>query len=517
MRNLDSIRIVGAVLSAALGLSALGCGGTTQISTSCDGGTCSSHGSSSRSSSSGSSSSTHGSSSSGYIACESPSPVVVAGHNTGFVSCSGNVEHRASVETCPSTLNVTDGGGACPIPHNDAEPPFMGECSSDNDCTAKPLGTCGLPGGGGVAAACICSYGCTQDSDCGPGAICLCGDPVGSCVPATCMSDNDCPTGSLCASNAASPSSCAGPGAFSCQSLDDACLSTNECTGPQSGASCVEQGSGAGMARTCVEEACAGGRPFLVDEVVRVAGVTGRRDWQASGYAPRVGSLDDVSRGLLADHWIRVARMEHASVAAFARFAMELLALGAPADLLVACSKAMADETEHARMAFALASAYAAKGLGPAALDVSGALRNPDARSVFATLVREGCVGETIAAVEATLAHAQATDPAVKGALAKIAADETSHAELAFRAARWLFESGDTAFREWAGREVTRAVSERRAVPRGVGRGFPEHGLLDGREQHALASQALTSLVEPCWQAIVAGVDAPKAVQRATV
>jgi hypothetical protein len=242
-----------------------------------------------------------------------------------------------------------------------------------------------------------------------------------------------------------------------------------------------------------------------VGDVARVAPVT--RDaagWSASTLAAEEVPVSEAVRAALAAHWARVAQMEHASVAAFARFALELLALGAPADLVMSASQAMADETEHARLGFALASRYAGERLGPAALDVSDALGGVSAERVFATLVREGCIGETLAAVEATEALAHAVDPAVKSTLTRVAADETMHAELAFRAARWLFDRGTSAFRAWAEAELARAVAERRAAPRRAeGLSCPEHGLLDGASLDALARQALTTLVEPCWRAVV--------------
>jgi hypothetical protein len=49
----------------------------------------------------------------------------------------------------------------------------------------------------------------------------------------------------------------------------------------------------------------------------------------------------------------------------------------------------------------------------------------------------EGCIGETVAAVEAAEASARAADPVVRSVLAKIAEDEGRHAELAWRFVRW--------------------------------------------------------------------------------
>src|SRR5436190_13763000 len=59
------------------------------------------------------------------------------------------------------------------------------------------------------------------------------------------------------------------------------------------------------------------------------------------------------------------------------------------------------------------------------------------------TVVREGCIGETVAALEAREALARASDPAVRAVLARIARDEARHAELAWRTVAWALSIGD--------------------------------------------------------------------------
>jgi hypothetical protein len=210
-------------------------------------------------------------------------------------------------------------------------------------------------------------------------------------------------------------------------------------------------------------------------------------------------------RSQLAAYWAATAQMEHASVAAFARFALELLALAAPPDLLIATYEAMADETEHARLAFSLASAYGLGEIGPGPLAIDGAIEHITARRVFATLVREGCIGETLAAVLATEAHASATDPVARAALSRIAQDETKHAGLAWRAAGWLLEASDEAFARWAEGEVMRAIAEH-PVEASPGHGddaiLRAHGLLDAGTQRELVLVALRELVAPRARAL---------------
>src|SRR5262249_54305642 len=149
-----------------------------------------------------------------------------------------------------------------------------------------------------------------------------------------------------------------------------------------------------------------------------------RSDWSEASVSPALDSLDLAMRDELAAAWERVAQMEHASIAAFARFSLQLLSLGAPADLVERTSRAMADEARHAKIAFALASAYRGRDIGPGLLPLNGAFDGAsDAASILRLAIREGCVGETVAALEAGEAGAAAQDPVIRSVLAKIASD----------------------------------------------------------------------------------------------
>jgi hypothetical protein len=129
--------------------------------------------------------------------------------------------------------------------------------------------------------------------------------------------------------------------------------------------------------------------------------------------------------------------MEHASIAAFARFNLQLLSLGAPSDLVIACNRALADETRHAQLCFGLASHYAGKSLGPARLDIQHCFEDNSLEAVMNLVLVEGCIGETVAALEALEGADSATDPVVRDVLQRIAQDEQAHAELAFKFMRW--------------------------------------------------------------------------------
>ncbi|HWB78413.1 MAG TPA: ferritin-like domain-containing protein, partial [Nannocystaceae bacterium] len=193
---------------------------------------------------------------------------------------------------------------------------------------------------------------------------------------------------------------------------------------------------------TCEATSCSSGRPFVVDEAARVAAVRRRDDWYDAARID-VRALDAATRAELAAAWLADAQAEHASVASFARFALELLSIGAPPELVADAHAAARDEIEHAKICFALASAYAGVPQGPGPLAVDGSLaRCGDLYAIIRATVEEGCVGETLAALEAEAAVARATDPVVRAALTRIAGDEARHAALAWRVVAWALGSG---------------------------------------------------------------------------
>lgn len=189
-----------------------------------------------------------------------------------------------------------------------------------------------------------------------------------------------------------------------------------------------------------VEDPCCGGRPFTISGTPRLATPSPTAAWN-SHETPFIRDLPPTLRALLADHWAAAGRTEHASVASFARFSLQLMALGAPPELLTAAAAAAADEVRHARRCFGLAAAFGAPKTGVGALDVSGCLATAgDPAATLVELLREACIGETIAAAQAEHARQLATDPAVNDVLTEIVEDESRHAAYGWRCAKWLLE-----------------------------------------------------------------------------
>ena len=407
---------------------------------------------------------------------------------SGFERCETGILHRAEklecdVPTTPSTCLDN----------------MLGGCTADADCVEKPFGSCqqDMVFGGFAEGSCSCVYGCQSDDDCAADQICRCaGTDLGlytQCVAAGCKVDSDCPGGEICG---LSPDICA-PGGFltACTTPADTCSDNSECTQPGCTFNIDHW--------DCANAAC--GRPFMVEAQAVVAPLRARDDWRALLTAPEI---DAALAPRLAAHWASIGQLEHASVAAFAQFVLQLLAVAAPPTLVLAAQRALADEVEHARLCFGLASLYGMTSVGPGPLATSGAAAHADLASLVDAVIREACIGETLAAFEAREAAAQVEDPAVRAVLQKIAADETRHAELGWQFVQWALVDEDAVVRARA--TFDGALAE---VRRGIERdalavGAPElraHGVVDAPLRAEVWAAGLRAVVEPCAAALLAG------------
>jgi hypothetical protein len=430
------------------------------------------------------------------VTCEGVLEVFPQGNTkdvpSGFVACDGGIIHREEKQSCdvpatPSSCTDNSGGGPC---------------TTDADCTDKPHGTCQqdmifggiLP----IGDTCSCVYGCESDADCAAGEICRCGgDSLGlytQCIAAECTVDGDCPDGEVCG---LSPDICA-PGGFllACTTPQDTCSGNGDCGAPPCSFNLDHW--------ECSNAAC--GRPFVVEHAAVTAAPAPRDDWRALLAAP--APVDAATAERLAAHWSKIGLLEHASVAAFAQFVLQLLGVGAPPELVLAAQQALADEVEHARLAFALASAYQRAGVGPGPLPLAGDAAPADLASLLDAVIREACLGETLAAFEAREAAAQAADPAVRAALRRIADDELRHAELGWRFVQWAV-GADPSLAAQARATFAAAVAEARrgALRDGAAPGAPElraHGVIDEPLRAEIWTRGLADVIVPCAATLLA-------------
>jgi hypothetical protein len=247
------------------------------------------------------------------------------------------------------------------------------------------------------------------------------------------------------------------------------------------------------------------GRPLLIAGEARTASIAKRDDWRA-GEAPAIADLDATTRAALAQAWAHDARFEHASIASFARFTLDLLAVGAPADLVAAAQRAMGDEIVHAALGFGLAAAYAGEPMGPSALDVDGAAQRMTLVDVTVATAREGCIGETIAALVVAEALEGATDPAVRAALSRIAADEAEHAALAWRTVAWAIATGGAAVRDAVARvfAAPNLALDDAPIDASISTAtLRAHGRLSADARRTIAARALRDVIAPSARALL--------------
>lgn len=257
---------------------------------------------------------------------------------------------------------------------------------------------------------------------------------------------------------------------------------------------------------------CVGGRALRGPGGPLTAKATARADWldrDTAALAARLGAADlaPPARAALAAHWEREAAFEHASVASFARASLALLSVGAPPDLVAATHAAAIDEVEHARLGYALASAYAGAPRGPSALPLAGAIGEASLITVAVETFVDACAGESAAALMLREAAATAQDPAMRALLERIAADEERHAELAWRTVAWALSTGGAS----VARALANVMNDLRAeleIPgasnsNDCGPDLGAHGVLDAATRRAVRRRALTDVILPCASALL--------------
>ncbi len=241
------------------------------------------------------------------------------------------------------------------------------------------------------------------------------------------------------------------------------------------------------------------GRPLLDGTDSVVAEPRALAGWLDADVAPVLDGLTEEARTLLARAWLDDALREHASVASFARAAIELMACGAPPELVDGCMRAGQDEVDHARRCFALASAYAGRALGPGPLPPLGP-RTRELPMLAVETFLEGCVGETIAALVAERSLTCATDEAVRATLRIIVEDESSHAALAWRTVSWALTHG--------GAPVEAALLRMLDAPPQIASDGPAPAARRARSllraHGRLEPAALTEAVDDAWRDIIA-------------
>lgn len=236
---------------------------------------------------------------------------------------------------------------------------------------------------------------------------------------------------------------------------------------------------------------CIGGRPFSVDGRPHTAEL-----------ASKLVTHGSATPGAAA--WVQAGLYEHASVASFARFALELLALGAPPSLLREVSRASADELHHAELCFELARRFGGDvEVGPLPIPKRAFARLGDPVATALALFEEGCVNESVAACEAADAAERCSDAQVRAVLETLAEDERRHAVAAWAALRWLIEQhGERVAAPLRARVAALAVA-RVATDVSADEQLAEFGLLAPSRRAHVLRRVSSELVRPLALALL--------------
>ena len=188
------------------------------------------------------------------------------------------------------------------------------------------------------------------------------------------------------------------------------------------------------------------GRPFIVKNssrsTISVIKNQGSKD-VTNKWELEIGhiNLRNKSYNLdVGDQFLKQAEGEHASVASFARHTLQLLTMGAPAELLTASQKASIDEIKHAKMCYGLAGNFLRSRVEAGVLDVEKSLEFSTHKDIIQSVITEGCIGETLSAIQMKVGSHSAKQSVVKQILEEIAIDESKHAQLAWNTIQWAFK-----------------------------------------------------------------------------
>jgi hypothetical protein len=199
----------------------------------------------------------------------------------------------------------------------------------------------------------------------------------------------------------------------------------------------------------------------------------------SSGPVGIIDTDDEPTRDALAAQWRENGRTEHASVAAFARLTLDLMALGAPPELVADANRDALDEIRHAELCFGLARAIDGRVQSPGAFPEAARARTLSRSRTLAlaqlavdSLV-DGALHEGVSArIIAKLAR-RCEAPAIQAILKEIAADEGRHARHGWDVVRWCLAEG--------GESVASALEGAlRALPKTMSSPMPEEAR-DGR------------------------------------
>ena len=243
---------------------------------------------------------------------------------------------------------------------------------------------------------------------------------------------------------------------------------------------------------------CSYGRPLMQGGEAQLAQTSNNQAWGENTRI--VGNHSATERVQAGNFYLQNALFEHASIASFHKFALELMRFGAPPKLLMKVQEAIQDEIEHAQIAFGIASELLEKSIGPDLMSIQPQLATSLKDLAIATF-KEGAVGESIAVILAATQRVQATEPVICAFLDRIIADESKHAELAWETLRWCIEQDSSIAQtllDIDDAELLAPFLESEEAP------IPALGILSKKQHKQAVLRGLQEVVIPSLQVLTA-------------
>jgi len=251
------------------------------------------------------------------------------------------------------------------------------------------------------------------------------------------------------------------------------------------------------------------GRPFIVDGEALASELTPSTEWSTESFELDTSSLSEAQARHLANYWNRAALDEHASVASFARFTQQLMAAGAPPELLFETQNAAADEVRHAKSCFGMANAFGSAVEGWQA-EAPGPFPFPqeqvtgDFAQLAVAAMEEGCIGESLAVAVLKAAAAETEQEQMRQMLLATANDESRHASLACHTVQWAMAQGGAHAQQAVAQAFPQALALHLTHDDVIEPNFVSgFGSLSAKAAHQVKLEAVHSIVQPTMAKIL--------------
>ncbi len=230
-------------------------------------------------------------------------------------------------------------------------------------------------------------------------------------------------------------------------------------------------------------------------------------------------SLTAAERARLAETWRRRSAAEYLAVSTFSVLCIDLVAAGAPADVLSHCVRAQLDEIRHAELAVRMVEVYGGQRIEPVAgmSSLPDDPKQPKLHQAVANTLLVSCVSETYATTVLTATRDLTTDPVAHAVLTSIYSDEVMHARLGWSYLRWALDKGGQPVADAAAKMVPRAlrgvanVIERERPIGEVTDAVRAHGLMTPGEERVIYSRCVKEVLVAGFEAL--GIDCGTAVE----